>query len=78
MKVHNLMASHVAAVQPQRPPQTAVPAYTIHRTKEEWAHTNNTTGDVKIKSVQINTLMCPETGKTQEYRHPMKGLDKPK
>ena len=27
---------------------------------------------------QINAVMCPETGKSQDYRHLIKGPDKPK
>ena len=42
------------------------------------AHTNNTIVDVTIHPVQMNAVICPETGKLQDYRHLMKGPDKPK
>ena len=61
MKGHNLMAKHVATVQLHRPPPTSVPAYKIHRTGEDWAHTNKTTVEVTIKPGQMNAVILQET-----------------
>ena len=66
------MVNHVATGQPQNPRYIAVPVYSVHKTGEDWAHTNKTTGDVEIHPGQINVIMCPETGKQQEYSHLMK------
>ena len=63
MKVHNLMANHVATLQLYRTPLISVPAYTIHQTGEYWAHTNKATVEVTIHLGQINVFVCPETGK---------------
>ena len=73
---HDLMANHTATVQPLNPPNIAVPTYSVQKTGEDWSHTNNTTGDVTIQTGRMNTVICPETGKPQEYRHLMKGPDK--
>ena len=78
MQDHDLMANHVATVQPLNTPEMAIPAYSINKTGEEWAHTNKTTGDMKIHPVQLNAVICPDTGKLQEYRHLLKGPNKPK
>ena len=72
------MAKHVATVQPQNPHHIAFTAYSVHRTGEDWAHTNKTTGYVTIHPVQINAVILPDTRKLQEYMHLMKGPDKPK
>ena len=69
MKVHTLMENQVAKIQPHRPPPTSVPAYTIHRTGEDWGHTNNTTVEVKIHPGQMNVVIFPETGKSTVPAH---------
>ena len=76
MKGHNIMANHVAIFHPQRPPHIIVPTYSVHKTGEDWAHTNKTTGDMTIHPVKIKAVMCPETGKPQEYRYLMKDNEK--
>ena len=72
------MANHMATIPPHRQPPTSLPKYMVHRTGEDLAHTNKTTGEVTIHPEQINTVIFPETGKSQEYIHLMKGPDKPK
>ena len=78
MQGHNLMDNHVEIVRPKNPPHIEVPAYSVHKTGEDWAHTNNTTVDATIHMGHINAVIFPETVKTQEYRHLMKGPDYPK
>ena len=65
MKCHNLMAKHVATIPPPRPPPTSLPTHTVQLTREEWEHTNKTTGEVKIQTGQINVVISLETGKSQ-------------
>ena len=48
MQGHNLMANHIATVQPLNPPNKAVHTYSVQKPGEYWAHPNNTTGDVTI------------------------------
>ena len=59
------MANHVSTVQPQNTPYISVPEYSFYKTGGKWAHTNKTTGDMKIHPGQINAVICPETGKPQ-------------
>ena len=51
---------------------------TVHKTEEDWVHTNSTTGKFTIHPGIMNDIICLETGKHQEYGHLMKGPDKPK
>ena len=37
-----------------------------------------TTGKVTIQKVLMNAVIFPDTGKAQEYKHHMKGLENPK
>ena len=78
MQVHNLMSDHIATFQPLNPSNKAVHTYSVQKAGEDWAHTNNTTGDMTIQPGSMNALICPYTIKPQEYRHLMKGPDKPK
>ena len=72
------MANHVETFHSQRPSHIAVPALSVHKIGEDWAHTNKKKGDMKIHPSQINAVVCPETGKPQDYRYLIKGPDKPK
>ena len=76
LKVHNLMANLVETFPPPRQPPTSLLAYKVHRKGEDWAHTNKTTGEVKIQTLQTNANIFLETGKSQEYRHLIKGPGK--
>ena len=58
MKVHDLMANHIATAQPLNPPNKAVPTYSVQKIGEDWAHTNNTTGDVTIHPGRMNAVIC--------------------
>ena len=72
------MANHVATVHLHIPPHIPIPTYKINISGEDWAHTNNKTGEVTIQPGQINAVTCTDIGETQEYRHLIKGPDKPK
>ena len=72
------MANHIEKVQPLNPPNKVVYTYSVQKVVEDWAHTKNTTRDMTIQTGRTNAVICPETGKTQEYRHLMKRPDKPK
>ena len=63
MKGHNLMANHVATVHLHIPPHIPIPTYKINISGEDWAHTNNKTGEVTIQPGQINAVTCPDIGK---------------
>ena len=72
------MANHVAKITPPRQPPNTLPAYMVHRTGENWSHTNKTKGEVTIHPGKMNAIIFPETGKSQEYSHLIKGPSKPK
>ena len=77
LKGYNIMSNHVATIPP--PIKMLAPAPTntaVHITGEDWLHTNRTTGEVTIHPGIINAFVFPETGKSQDYRHLMKGPDK--
>ena len=78
LKGHNTMANHVAKILPPIQPPISSPKYRVHRTREDWARTNKTTGEVIIQPGKMNAVIYPETGKHQEYRNLMKGHAKPK
>ena len=65
LKGQNLMPNNVATITTPRQPTTSLLAYTVHRTGEEWAHTNKTTGEVTIYPGEINAVICTDTGKYQ-------------
>ena len=78
MQVHDLISNHTATVQLINPPNKAVHTYSVQKVGVDWAHTNNTTEDVTIQPGRMNTVIFLDTGKLQEYRHVMKGPNKPK
>ena len=58
MQGHDLMANHIATVQPLNPPNKTIHTYSVQKSGEDWAHTNNTTGDVVIQPGRMNALIC--------------------
>ena len=79
LKGNNIMSNHMAKIPPPRKIQNPTPTNTtVHVTGEDWVHTNRTTVEFKIHAGLMNTVISPETGKYEEYRHLMKGIDKPK
>ena len=59
------MANHMKTLQPPNPPNKAGHTYSVHKSGEDWAHTNKTTGDVMIQPGRMNDVIQPETGKPQ-------------
>ena len=48
------------------------------QTREVWVMTNDSTGKVKNKPSQTNSVICTDIGKSQEYRNLMKGPENTK
>ena len=73
------MENHVAIIALKIPMANLFPSSTTVRPMGEyWSTASNTTVNVTIQPGFMNTVIFPDTGKAQEYRHLIKGLDKPK
>ena len=70
MQRHDLMSNLIATGQPLNPSTKAVHTYSVQKLGEEWAHTNNKTGDVTIQPRQMTAVIFPETGTTQRIQAP--------
>ena len=63
---HNVMDNHATTITPPIQMPTYISPDTIeHQTVEYWSTTNNIIGEVTIQPGKINTVICPETGKSQ-------------
>ena len=66
LKGDNIMANHMTTIILPRKIPTLVPTnITVHKTGEDWAHINSTTGKFTIQPGLINAFICPDTGKYQ-------------
>ena len=76
---HNIITNHVTKNLLLRKIPTPAPTNTMaHQIGKDWVHTNSTTREVTIQAGLMSSVIYPETGKSKEYRHPLKVLDKPK
>ena len=71
------MANHVAKITPPRQPPTSPHKYTVHRTGEDWVNKKNCRRSNNLSRTNERGHLTRD-GKYQEYRHLIKGPEKPK
>ena len=69
------MENHEATINTP-PSKPSKPAPIVRPAGEDWAVIDQVTGKLTLQPGRANSVIFPETGKVQEYRHLIKGTEK--